>query len=332
MIKAGIIGTGVGMKHFEAISGYRKSKVTCILEKDKNKISKIKKKYKNLKIFSKEKDFFSYENLNLVSIASYDEFHYSQIIKSIKKGFNVIVEKPICLNLTQLKNIYYLLKRNPKIKFTSNMVLRKNMLFNTIKKQINLKEIYYIDAGYLWGRKEKLFGWRSKTKNYSLTLGASIHIIDLVCWMLKLKPIKVFTKISNKITKNTKFKKFSFVNYIFTFPNDIIVNIKADGVCAHPHFHTLKIFEKNKTIISEINGQLIIKKNKLNNLKILKTNYPYPDKKNRKKFIQEFLNSILDNKNIKGQTKEIIDVMSVCFYADLSAKKKQELNIKYLND
>ena len=35
---------------------------------------------------------------------------------------------------------------------------------------------------------------------------------------------------------------------------------------------------------------------------------------------------------IKGQTKEIIDVMSVCFYADLSAKKKQELNIKYLND
>ena len=88
------------------------------------------------------------------------------------------------------------------------MVLRKNMLFNTIKKQINLKEIYYIDAGYLWGRKEKLFGWRSKTKNYSLTLGASIHIIDLVCWMLKLKPIKVFTKISNKITKNTKFKNF----------------------------------------------------------------------------------------------------------------------------
>ena len=276
MIKAGIIGTGVGMKHFEAISGHRKSKVTCILEKDKNKISKIKKKYKNLKIFSKEKDFFSYENLNLVSIASYDEFHYSQIIKSIKKGFNVIVEKPICLNLTQLKNIYYLLKRNPKIKFTSNMVLRKNMLFNTIKKQKNLKEIYYIDAGYLWGRKEKLFGWRSKTKNYSLTLGASIHIIDLVCWMLKLKPIKVFTKISNKITKNTKFK-FSFVNYIFTFPNDIIVNIKADGVCSSP-FHSLKIFEKNKTIISEINGQLIIK-NKLNNLKILKTNYPYPDKK-----------------------------------------------------
>ena len=50
MIKAGIIGTGVGMKHFEAISGHRKSKVTCILEKDKKQNIKNKKvqKFKDI--------------------------------------------------------------------------------------------------------------------------------------------------------------------------------------------------------------------------------------------------------------------------------------------
>ena len=47
MIKAGIIGTGVGMKHFEAISGYRKSKVTCILEKDKQVGDLVKEAIKN---------------------------------------------------------------------------------------------------------------------------------------------------------------------------------------------------------------------------------------------------------------------------------------------
>ena len=43
MIKAGIIGAGIGLRHFDAINNYRNSKVVCILERDK-KGSKIKKK------------------------------------------------------------------------------------------------------------------------------------------------------------------------------------------------------------------------------------------------------------------------------------------------
>ena len=31
----------------------------------------------------------------------------------------------------------------------------------------------------MWGRIHKLYEWRSKVKNYSLTLGAGIHVIDL---------------------------------------------------------------------------------------------------------------------------------------------------------
>ena len=34
MIKVGLIGMGIGQKHFEAINGYRDCKVISILEKD----------------------------------------------------------------------------------------------------------------------------------------------------------------------------------------------------------------------------------------------------------------------------------------------------------
>ena len=44
MIKAGIIGSGIGLKHFEAINNYRGSKVLCILEKNKEKAESLKKK------------------------------------------------------------------------------------------------------------------------------------------------------------------------------------------------------------------------------------------------------------------------------------------------
>ena len=72
------------------------------------------------------------------------------------------------------------------------------------------------EKNFLWqnvttcgGRIEKLFGWR-KVKNFSFTLGAAIHMIDLVCWLLNKRPLSVIT-IGNKIvTKNTIFKKKVF--------------------------------------------------------------------------------------------------------------------------
>ena len=57
MIKAGIIGTGIGLKHFEAINNYRGSKVICILEKNKKRASSLKKKLKYVDIVTEEKLF-----------------------------------------------------------------------------------------------------------------------------------------------------------------------------------------------------------------------------------------------------------------------------------
>ena len=112
--------------------------------------------------------------------------------------------------------------------------------------------------------------------------------------MLGSMPTTVFTKSTNKLTKNTNFKKFSFASYIFTYPNNVIVSLKVDGVCIHPHFHEFKIFQKNHTFISNLNGQFEINKDLKSNYNVTKRNYEYPDKRNRKKLIQKFINTILD--------------------------------------
>ena len=46
----------------------------------------------------------------------------------------------------------------------------------------------------------ELLGWLSKTINYSLTLGAAIHMIDLVMWFLDSRPISVTTFGNKEIT------------------------------------------------------------------------------------------------------------------------------------
>ena len=324
-IKAGIIGFGVGQKHFEAIQNYKKAEVKIICEKNLNKILILKKKFPDIKITNNENEIFLNKEINLVSIASYDDDHYPQILKCINNKKNIIVEKPMCLTLSQLKNIKKMISKSG-LKITSNLVLRVNDLFMNIKKKVMRDKIFYIEADYIWGRKNKLFGWRSKIKNYSLILGAGIHVIDLVMWLVRKRPISVIA-VANKIaTSKTIYKKDSMALIILKFPGNIIAKITANAAAIHEHFHEIKIFTNNKTINNTLNGSFTFTKDTLN-----KNKYSYPDKVNRKKLIQNFLDCIV-NKNKKSiiTEKEQFDLMSVCFAAEESIKKNKRIKIKYL--
>ena len=329
-IKAAVIGMGIGEKHVEAIENYNLSKVLIICEKNKKKLKYLKKKYPKKIVTDNESLIFKNANINLVSIASYDNFHFNQILKCFKNNKNFIVEKPMCLTLPQLKKINQLLKKNKKVKMISNLVLRTNSLFNFFKKNINRKDIFYIEADYLWGRIHKLFQWRSKIFNYSLTLGAGIHMIDLIMWLINEKPLKIYCTGNNISTKNTNFKKKSFIIYLLKFKKNLVVKISVNATAPHDHFHNVKIYQKNKTLVNSFNGKyLIYRSEKSNIIKNIKKNYP--DKKNRKKLIRSFIDYLL-NKRSKSPIshKEQIDLMSVCFFAEKSLKQNKELKISYL--
>ena len=91
-IVAGVIGSGVGLR-LEAMKITKALSRCC--EKNKNKIKFLKNKFPNKKITKNETIFYNNE-INLVSIASYDDV--DKQIKCIEHK-NFIVEKPMCLTL-----------------------------------------------------------------------------------------------------------------------------------------------------------------------------------------------------------------------------------------
>ena len=111
-IVAGVIGSGVGLRHLEAIENYKKSFVQVICEKNKKKIKFLKNKFPNKKITKNENEIFYNNEINLVSIASYDDYHYKQVLKCIEHKKNFIVEKPMCLTYKQLEHMDGLKKVN----------------------------------------------------------------------------------------------------------------------------------------------------------------------------------------------------------------------------
>ena len=281
-------------------------------------------------ITSSFKEVVEDKNINLISIASYDEYHYLQILNAIKNKKNIIIEKPMCLKPTELKKIYNILKKNKKIKIISNLVLRTENIFRKIKKEIDKNKLFYIEADYIWGRLHKLTnGWRSKTKDYSLIHGTAIHMIDLVMWLINDKPINV-TAYGNKIlTNSTKFKKDSFIICNLEFSKNLLVKITANSTDNYKHMHDLKVFQKDKTIIHTDKGIEIIKKIKGKiKKKLLKIKYPM--KKNRKILIRSFIDFILKGKKPLVDFREQFDLMSVCFALEKSLKANKKIKVKYL--
>ena len=328
-IIAAVIGMGIGEKHLQAIHGYKNASVKVICEKNKNKIRILKKKYPKIKIIKEPEEIFKNQTINLVSIASYDDTHFDYVIKSIRSNKNIIIEKPMCLNLNQLKEINKKIKKNKKIKICSNLVLRVNNLFMSIRKKIDAKKIFYIEADYLWGRKYKLSGWRSKTQGYSITLGAGIHMFDLIMWFLNMKPKTVQAFASKKDNIDTGFKLNSLAIYILKFPKNILAKVTVNSTGAFKHFHEIKIFQKNKTFLNYVDGAKIYEyKNK--NVIQKKLNGNYPDKNNRKKLIRNFLDHLNDSK-IKPimSYSDQVNLMNICFAADKSINTGKPEKIIY---
>ena len=288
-IYSAVIGLGVGMKHFDTIRKNKNCEVKMVCDKNTKILKDLKKKYKNIHFTSDDNEIFKNKEINLVSIASYDDDHFDQVIKSLKNNKHVIVEKPICLNYAELRKISKILKKKNSLRLTSNLVLRTEPIFKEIKKTISKKNfgnISIIEADYIWARPWKLEGWRSRIKEYSIIHGAAIHMIDLVNWLLDKRPSEVIA-LGSKNMNLRKYKKVSDCILLLKYDKNISVKISVIATSPYKHFHELKIFSNKHSLIHNIDKSKIMKgfekKNKTTNLK-----ESYPQKK-----IEAFLLIIL---------------------------------------
>ncbi len=205
-INVSISGLGVGEKHAKFIKNNKNTKLISIFDSDQKKNKKFSKKLKTLN--AKNFNEILKKNSDLIIIASPDHIHYKQIVDSIQNKKHIFVEKPICNNLKELKDIVKLWRKNRnKIKIRSNLILRSSPLFLWLKKKISQNyfgKIYSIDVEYLYGRLNKFTkGWRGNSKEYSPINGGGSHMIDLACWLTSQFPYEVSSHSSNMATKHS---------------------------------------------------------------------------------------------------------------------------------
>jgi len=253
----GIIGLGIGEKHTLALAGLRELEVTAICDRDTAALDRVHSLVPNAAPFTDAERLMNSGMVDAVVVATYDSQHGSQVVGALSRGLDVFVEKPIATTSGELLQIAELLNRNPSLRLSTNTLLRKAYRFAWLKSAIArglLGELVHASMIYQYGRLPKLVdGWRGTEDNYSVTLGGTIHMIDLILWLADELPTEVYAIGSDRglraaLPGDGPENGVQDVRVgLLKFKSGLTAHVGANFSCVMPHFHEATIFGSSGT-------------------------------------------------------------------------------------
>ena len=202
-----IIGCGrILQKHLDSIKILsNKLKIVGISDIQVSKLNDIGKKIYTKK-FVDYKEGIKKTNPDIVSILTPSGNHAQQIIDVLKLKKNVIVEKPMCLKISDGKKILNLAKKNKKRVFVV-MQNKFNLPVLKLRKDIEKSKfgnIFHSSVIVRWMRSQKYYDndiWRGTWRlDGGVISNQASHHLDLLRTIMG-EPVSVFAKSNNHLAK-----------------------------------------------------------------------------------------------------------------------------------
>jgi predicted dehydrogenase len=331
-LRVGIIGLGVGEAHIAGFELDPRCRVTALCDFDPSKRSVVRAKYKGCRIYSTFDELIADKDIDVVSIASYDNFHAEQLLRCLTEGKHVFVEKPLCITEQELEKINESHLMYPELQIGMNYILRYYPRFQSLKERIvrnDMGSIYYVEGDYDYGRIEKINdGWRGQIENYSVTLGGAIHLVDLLCWLINGKVTEVYAAGNKFFTPNIPFYGNDLVAAILKFENGEIGKISANFGSVTPHHHRLAVYGTQGSFHQSHDGARYIFSRQGDENELLSDNYSATKKGD---LLPHFIKTIMDGLKPKISFEETVSTMAVCFAIDRSLRSGAVEKVRYFD-
>ena len=331
-LRVGIIGLGVGEKHIAGYQSHHGCEVVALCDFSDEKLAMARTKYPGIKLTSRADELLQDPEVDVVSIASYDNYHYEQISQAIANNKHVFVEKPLCLYENEAVHIRALLQEKPGLRISSNLILRMSPRFRLLKQMItdgDMGELFYIEGDYNYGRLNKITdGWRGKIDFYSVVYGGGVHIVDLLLWLTGEQVVEVAAYGNSISSKDTRFRYNDMVVSILKFRSGMTGKVTANFGCVFPHFHALQIYGTKATFVNGMeHGSFFTSRDPLQKPEKIETPYPGVHKGD---IIYSFIDSILNGSKVEVSQEDVFKAMSVCFAIEKAVNSHSRVRVEYI--
>jgi UDP-N-acetyl-2-amino-2-deoxyglucuronate dehydrogenase len=243
----GIVGHGwVATAHIPAINATTLGQVRAIYSSRKLDSGELSRKYGgHVKAYDDYDAMLADPDIHAVSICSYPYDHAKQVIAAAKAGKHLIIEKPLCLSLQELRAMEKAIKA-AKVKtcvcfecrYSNQFMVTKSIIDEGLLGKLHYGEVdYYHGIGPWYGQ----FRWNTrKDAGGSSLLTAGCHALDALLMCMGDDVVEV-------TSYDTKSRSKIFAPYEYTTSSVTILKFKDGSIgkcsaivdCLQPYyFHT----------------------------------------------------------------------------------------------
>jgi predicted dehydrogenase len=331
VLRAAVIGLGVGERHIAGYEADARCRVTTLCDIDADKLAAVGARHPGRRLLRDPDTVLADPSIDVVSIASYDDRHHSQVMAALAAGKHVFVEKPLCLHDHELADIRAALAARPDLRLSSNLILRRSPRFARLRERMQageLGECYYAEADYNYGRLAKITdGWRGRLPFYSVVHGGAIHMIDLLMWLFGERPNAASAFGNDIATRGTGFRFNDCVAALLKFPSGLVAKVTANFACVFPHHHNLAVYGTAATFVHDrLGARLYTSRDPDAEPRGIEDAYAGPAKGD---MLPSFVAAILDGAKPDVATADVLDVMSVSLAIEQAAARSQTVAITY---
>ncbi|MFT6181258.1 MAG: putative dehydrogenase [Akkermansiaceae bacterium] len=243
----GVIGYGwAATAHIEAIDKTTQGQVTAIYSSRALDPAALATAHgREIKVYNKVEDLLADDSIDVVDITSYPGQHKEQAIAAAKAGKQVILEKPITLNLEDAEAIKAAFEEHGtkscvcfELRFISQFATIKALLDDGMIGEIHYGEVdYYHGIGPWYGQ----YRWNTTRENGgSSLLSAGCHALDalLLCMGSEVEEVTAYSTQS----KNAVFAEYEYpttTTTLIKFKNGAVGKCASVIDCLQPYyFHT----------------------------------------------------------------------------------------------
>src|SRR5437899_8141502 len=230
----GIIGHGwVATAHIPAINATSLGQVTAIYSSRKLDSAELSAKYgTTITAYDDLDEMLANPDIHVVSVCSYPYDHARQVIAAARAGKHLIIEKPLCLSLKDLRAMQKAVQQ-AKVKtcvcfecrFSSQFLATRAVIDQGLLGKLHYGEVdYYHGIGPWYGQ----FRWNTKRKDGgSSLLTAGCHALDALLLCMGNEVVEV-------TSYDTKSRSKIFQSYEYTTTSVTILKFKngSVGKCA----------------------------------------------------------------------------------------------------
>ena len=329
-LKAGVIGLGVGEQHAAAYAAHGTVEVAALCDVDEERLRDVGTAHPGARLTTSADELLADPEIDIVSVASYDSFHHEQVMRALELGKHVFVEKPLCQTAEQAREIHSRLQSRPELSLSSNLLLRASPRFELLKGWLDegrFGRVYYMEGDYDYGRLWKLTeGWRGDLETYSVTLGGTVHLVDLLLWLTGDRAVRAQAVGNQLRTSGTKFRFDDLVVALLELESGAVMKLAANFGCVHPHYHDVKVFGTTATFVNGLeDAALWTDAGDGPVAERVDAGYPGVRKGH---LISSFVDSLTGGPPPLVTADEVFHVMATCFAIDRAAELGEAVTVE----